>query len=455
MTDFFGSIWWFIVALGLLVSFHEFGHFWVARRAGVKVLRFSVGFGKPLWRRVGRGGTEYVIAAIPLGGYVKMLDEREEPVSAAERESAFNNKSLGARAAIVAAGPIFNLVFTLVAFWLMFMVGVPELRAMFDEPTGISAEAGIEKGDLVTSVEGEATETLTGFSIALLPHAIDRQSVSIGVEQPDGSEKRLTLPLDRLGPDFSEENLLREIGFDLWRPRFEARVGAVMEDYPAAEAGFEAGDLVVSINGNAINGWQELGQTIQAEAASGGPLAVTIVRDGESIDLSVTPRAESPEGPFVMGVRPPEPTDEQRAMFERSRVNMQFGPLEAVGRSLGETWRMTEATLGLLRRMVTGDASVRNLSGPISIAQFANDSAQGGFSQFLRFLAFLSLSLAILNFLPIPLLDGGHLLYYLLEWIKGSPVSEQTQIVGQYIGLFALASLISLTFYNDILRLLS
>ncbi|MEM9302958.1 MAG: RIP metalloprotease RseP [Pseudomonadota bacterium] len=454
MADFFGSIWWFIVALGLLVAFHEFGHFWVARRMGVKVLRFSVGFGQALWSRNGKDGTEYVLAAIPLGGYVKMLDEREAPVASSELDGAFNRKPLGARAAIVAAGPIFNLVFTIAAFWLMFMVGVPEVRAVFDAPAGIAADAGMERGDQIVSVDGARTETLIQANIELLPFALDRKPVDVTVVDGSGISRDLTLRLDRLGDDFREEELLEFVGLDIWSPRVEPVVGGLVEGGAAEAAGLEAGDRVLQIGDTVIDDWQDLGVAIQAQAGDGRALAVEIDRAGERRLERIVPRRESPEQPFLIGIAPPELAASERATGERLFTVVRHGPVQSIGEALNETWRMTTATLGLMRRMVTGEASLSNLSGPISIAQFANDHAQAGFGRFLFFLAILSLSLAILNFLPIPLLDGGHLMYYFIEWIKGSPVSEQTQIVGQYIGLTALACLVTLTFYNDILRLL-
>lgn len=421
----------------------------------MKVLRFSIGFGRALWSRRGKDGTEYVVAALPLGGYVKMLDEREAPVATHERGQAFNRQPLGARAAIVAAGPVFNLVFTLIAFWLMFMVGVPEIRALFDEPAGIAAEAGVRRGDQIVAVDGVRTETLIQANIELMPFALDRRPVTVTLRAPDGSERSATLPLDRLGPDFEEERLFGQLGLEIWQPEVEAVVGEVVPDAPADVAGFQAGDRILAIDGRPIDRWQDLGREIQTLAAPGRPLAVTVQRDEERQTIAVTPERDAPDGPWRIGVAPPALAPEEQQVAEQLYVDLRHGPVGAVGASLVETWRMTTATLGLLRRMITGEASLSNLSGPISIAQFANEHAKAGFARFLFFLGVLSLSLAILNFLPIPLLDGGHLLYYAIEWVKGSPVSEQTQVVGQYIGLTALAALVSLTFYNDILRLLS
>ena len=457
MFDFFGSVLWFIVALGLLVSFHEYGHFWVARRLGVKVLRYSIGFGRPLWRRLGADGTEYVVAAIPLGGYVKMLDEREGDVPRDQLDRAFNRKPLGVRTAIVAAGPIFNLIFAVAAFWLMFVVGREEIRPVFAEPTAIAAAAGMEAGDEIVAVDGRVTETLTEANLELLGYALDRQPVSITVADERGNRRDLTLAMDRLGEGFREERMLDYLGLSLWQPRIDAVLGTVEPDTPAARAGLQPGDQILAIDGRAVEQWRDLSTVIQAaaEAAPGQPLPVLIERDGQERTVPVTPQRRAPDQPFQLGVRPQVSEEQARAARERLFTVLRHGPLEAAGQAFSETAKMTGWTLGLLRRMLTGSASLRNLSGPIAIAQYANESASLGLAQFLFFLGTLSLSLAILNFLPIPLLDGGHLLYYFIEWIKGSPVSERSQIIGQYVGLTALAALISLTFYNDILRVLS
>jgi regulator of sigma E protease len=449
MGDFLGSIWWLLVALGVLVTFHEFGHFWVARRCGVRVLRFSVGFGKPLWRRLGKDGTEYVVAAIPLGGYVKMLDEREGPVPSDQIEQSFNRKSLGQRTAIVAAGPIFNLALALVAFWLMFMVGVFEIRALVGEASGLAEEAGLQPLDEIVAVNDAPTRTLTHVSIALLGHALDREAVDLTLEGPGGNRRSTRLDLDRLPDDFNEEALLEAVGIQIYRPA--AIISELTEDYPAEAAGFRSGDQIVSVNDLVVNIDGGLPYLIQEQAALDPLIRFGVLRDGASFVLEAKPVAEGKGDSrrFVLGVRLQDP--EALRLF----TIFQHGPLDSAVAAFGESYRITEATIGLIGRMLNGSASLRNLSGPISIAQFARDSARLGLSRFLFFLGVLSLSLAILNFLPIPLLDGGHLMYYFVEWIKGSPVSDRIQIIGQYVGLMALAALMSLTFYNDILRLMS
>jgi regulator of sigma E protease len=456
MLEVLGSVWWLLVALGVLITFHEFGHYWVARRLGVKVLRFSIGFGRALWKRRGRDGTEYMIAALPLGGYVKMLDEREGEVAEDELDVAFNRKPVGSRIAIVAAGPVFNLVFAVAAFWLMFMVGIPESRPIVGEVSGIAAEAGFRPNDEIISLDGERTATWSHAILGLVTRALDRNRVSVVVEERDGGQRELRLDLTRLGDDFREENTLRHIGIEPWRPIIPAVVAEVSPDSPAAMAGFMPGDRVTSIGGEEVPDWSWLGFLVQKHGQGGGPVEVTVDRDGRERVLTVTPRSEKTglfSSRLVLGISNQGADEQTRADMERAYVLLRHGPLKAVTEAMSETWRLTRSTIGLLGRMITGTASVRNLSGPISIAQFASDSASAGLSSFLFFLGLISLSLGILNLLPIPVLDGGHLLYYLIELIKGSPVSEQVQLTGQYVGLVALFGLMSLAFVNDILRL--
>jgi len=447
-----GSIFWLVVALGLLVTFHEFGHYWVARRAGVRVLRFSVGFGQPLWRRKSADGVEFVIGAIPLGGYVKMLDEREGPVNADEVEQAFNRKSLASRSAIVAAGPVFNLIFAVAAFWVMFMFGIPESRPVIGHPEGIASQAGLAHGDLIVEVDGRKVETWTHTVLALLPEALDRNSVTLVVEDEAQRRRRVDLPLQRLEDDFREDQILAHLGLEPWRADLPPVIGQVVQDSPAAAAGLEPGDRVVAVNGASIDGWRALVRRIPEAAAAGEPVRLEIERDGSSRELEIVP--EQRDGRMVIGVQPEQPGPEARAAMERATTILQYGPIEGLGQAVGETWRLSTATLGIVGRMITGTASLSNLSGPITIAQLANDSARLGVSRFLFFLGLISLSLAIINLLPIPVLDGGHLLYFLIEWIKGSPVSERGHMIGQGIGLTMVLALMSVAVFNDILRLI-
>ena len=454
MFEVLSSIWWLIVALGVLVTFHEFGHYWVARRCGVRVLRFSVGFGRALWSRRGKDGTEYVIAAIPLGGYVKMLDEREADVEEHDLPHAFNRKPVGQRIAIVSAGPIFNLLFTVLAFWLMFIFGIPEARPIVGEVNGIAASAGMHPEDEIIALDGDRTQTWSHAILSLVTHALDRDVVRVELESKSGDRREVTLDLSGLGEDFKEERTLEAIGIRPWRAIIPAVIGEISSDSAAQVAGFKVGDRIIRIADEEVPDWSWVGHLVQKHGP--GPMTVTVERAGGTLDLEVTARKQKTgffNSRLLLGVTNQAADAETIAALERAYMIMSFGPIEGFSAAMKETWRLTRATLGLLGRMVTGSASVRNISGPIGIAQFASDSANAGLSNFLFFLGLISLSLGILNLLPIPVLDGGHLLYYLIELIKGSPVSDQVQATGQYIGLVALFGLISLGIVNDILRL--
>ena len=454
--EFVGPVFWLLVALGLLVTFHEFGHFWVARRCGVRVLTFSVGFGRALWSRKGRDGVEYRVAAIPLGGYVKMLDERERDVPPDQRNSAFNRKPVGQRAAIVAAGPVFNLIFAVAAFWLMFVVGVSETRPVLGPTAGLAAQAGLHEGDLIVGINGQRTESWTHALIGLMNPALDRRSINVEVEDRDGQRRVVQLELDRLGADFNEERTLESIGLQPWRPELPPLVGEVVSGTPADAAGLRAGDRIVRIGEEPVSGWRDIARLIPLlaldEQQRAQAVAFLIERDGRLLDKQI--EVELRQGRPVIGIQAPEADASVRAEVDRAFIVLRYGPLEAIPQATSEAWRLTTATLGILGRMVTGSASLSNLSGPITIAQMADSSARLGLSRFLFFLGLISLSLAIINLLPIPMLDGGHLMYFLIEWIKGSPVSESVQVVGQYIGLFMVIGLMSVAIFNDILRLI-
>ncbi len=448
MGDFFGSIWWLIVTLGLLVTFHEFGHFIVARKLGVRVLRFSVGFGRALWRRVGRDGTEYVVAAIPLGGYVKMLDEREGEVDPAEAHLAFNRKSVAKRFAIVAAGPIFNLVFAVAAFWAMFVVGKPDYQPIVGRVDGIAAASGFERGDKLVRVAGEPVATWTDATLFLAKAAIDREPTAIEVLDARGSTRTRTLDLTKMAPQ-ADDIGLGAIGMVPAQFLLKPEIGEVRQG-PAGRAGLRAGDVIESIDGTAVADFGEVSKLLTA-LPTGTAVDIVVTRGGERRSFAVTPeKLRQDDGTEYVGIG----IAPKRATAEYDAV-LRYGPVAAIPAAFAETWRMTRETLALLKRMVLGQASLKNISGPISIAQFANASAELGVAWFLFFLAVLSLSIAIMNLLPIPILDGGHLLYYLIEAVKGSPVSEKAMAAGQYVGLAMLAGLMGLAFYNDILRLLS
>ncbi len=450
MGEFFGSVWWLIVSLGVLVTFHEFGHYWVARRCGVRVLRFSVGFGRPLWKRVGRDGTEYVVAAIPLGGYVKMLDEREVEVAPEERSQAFNLKPVSQRFAIVAAGPAFNLILTLLLLWAMFIIGKGDFAPLVGRSTGIAAEAGLRTDDRLLSIDGQRIDTWTHAGMSLTTAALDRRAVQLEVSDPGHNVRNLTLDLSALGDEVDETAALREIGLVPRQIMLDPLIGGLSEGGPAAAAGIQVGDRILALDGQPIDFWDAIPRHLQGRSDASAPIQVSIARGADRLDFEVAPERRELDGQtrWIIGIEAPR----TRASYD---AVLRFGPIDAIGASVEETWRLTTATFGMLWRMVSGVASLQNLSGPITIAQYANTSAQLGTAWFLFFLAVLSLSLCIMNLLPIPILDGGHLLYYLIEIIKGSPVSERALATGQFVGLAMLAGLMGLAFYNDILRLVN
>ncbi|HLS83924.1 MAG TPA: RIP metalloprotease RseP [Arenimonas sp.] len=442
MSEFFGSVWWLIVSLGVLVTFHEFGHYWVARRCGVKVLRFSVGFGKPLWKRLGKDGTEYVVAALPLGGYVKMLDEREGEVPAGERDQAFNAQPVGRRIAIVAAGPLANLLLCVALLWAMFLIGKPDSLPEVGRAEGIAAEAGFAPGDRILAVGDRDIRTLTEAGIALATAAIDREPTQVRVRTAEGDERLRSLPLDRPGLALDEERPFSSLGLV---PAWPPVIGGVAPG-TAADGLLQPGDRILALDGEPILTWDQLPVRLQASAGRDRPLPLRIERDGRERTVDIQPRlVETDRGQvWQLGVLAAAP---------EANALLRHGPLAAVPAALSETWRMTRDVTGMLWRMVTGQASLKNISGVITIARVANTSASLGPAWFFSFLAILSLSLCIMNLLPIPILDGGHLLYYLIELVKGSPVGERALIAGQYIGLVLLAGLMGLALYNDILRL--
>jgi regulator of sigma E protease len=446
MTSFFGSVFWLLVTLGVLVTFHEFGHYWVARRCGVKVLRFSVGFGRAIWKRVGRDGTEYQVAMIPLGGYVKMLDAREGEVDPALREQEFTGKSVWKRIAIVAAGPGFNLIFTIAAFWLMFMLGRPDIAPVVTAaPQSMAARAGIQPGDRILSIGGQAVGTWTDAMDVVSNALLGRTPLVLTVRGGNHQLRQVTLPLNQLPPDEDIGQYLDQLGLQPSPP--PAVAATVVPGKPAALAGMHVDDRITGVNGQPVDNYATLQKLIPAEAGKSPHLSLSILRDGKPISLNVDAQRVALDGQpvnWVIGVGAPA----------TELVTLRYGPLKALRASLESTWRNTAQTFNMLGKMLTGQASARNLSGVIGIASVANASANMGLPWFLQFLALISLSLAILNLLPIPVLDGGHLLYYVVELIKGSPVSEQAMIVGQYIGLALLFSLMGLAFYNDIHRML-
>jgi len=450
MSDFFGSIWWLIVSIGVLVTFHEFGHFWVARRCGVKVLRFSVGFGKALWSRNGKDGTEYVIAAIPLGGYVKMLDEREGDVAPADADRAFNRQSVWQRIAIVAAGPVANLLLCVTLLWAMFVVGRPDYTPALGRVEGIAAAAGFRTGDTLLKVGERDTPTWSEAAMALTTAAMDRAPIAVQVRNVDGEVVTRTLPLSRLPASFEEMRAIQIVGLAPRHYTLPAVVGKI-EAGTAAYGVLIEGDRITAIDGAGVSSFDDIGPLVQTLGRSGGEGMVEVERNGERLALPLQPtqRTEPERGTYwALGIAP-----QARTTAPEYDAMLRYGPIAAIPAALRETGTMFRDSVAMIGRMFSGRASVENVSGPITIARYANASAQLGPAWFLNFLALLSLSLAIINLMPIPVLDGGHLLYYLIELAKGSPLSERAMAAGQFVGLALLASLMGLAFYNDILGL--
>lgn len=449
MSELLGSIWWLVVALGLLVTFHEFGHFWVARRCGVKVLRFSVGFGRALWKRTGRDGTEYVIAMLPLGGYVKMLDEREQDIPPELADQAFNRKSVWQRIAIVAAGPAANLLLCVGLLWAMFVIGRPDYAPVVGEVQGIAAEAGLERGDTVLAVGERATPTWSEVHMALIPAALDRADVPLTLQAGEsGTPRSVSLPLSRLPAQIDERRVLDEIGLAPRHMSVPPVVGRV-EPGSAAWGVLAEGDRITAIDATTVDEWSDIGPLVQALGRRGGHAMVEVERDGERLALEIEPaRVDGDGGPrWVLGVAAARP------QLPDKDALLRYGPLDAVPAALAEGWHQAGELVAMIGRAFTGRVAVENtVAGPVTIARAANAYADQGAAWFLSLLALLSLSLGILNLLPIPVLDGGHLLYYLIELVKGSPVSERAMVVGQYIGLALVAALMGLAFYNDIIN---
>ncbi len=440
-----------LVALGVLVTFHEFGHFWVARRCGVKVLRFSVGFGLPLLRWHDKKGTEFVVAAIPLGGYVKMLDEREGEVPADQLDQAFNRKSVRQRIAIVAAGPIANFLLAMVFFWVLAMLGSQQVRPVIGavESGSIAAQAGLSAGQEIIAIDGEPTSGWAAVNLQLVRRLGESGSLQLLVrEQGSTADSPRELMLNKWLKGADEPDPIRSLGIRPWRPALPPVLAELDPKGPAQAAGLKTGDRLLSLDGKALDDWQQVVDTVRMHPDT--KIMLRVERDGAQIDVPVTlaARGESkaPTGYMGAGVKavdwPPEMIRE-----------VSFGPVAAIGEGARRTWTMSVLTLDSLKKMLFGELSVKNLSGPITIAKVAGASAQSGVADFLNFLAYLSISLGVLNLLPIPVLDGGHLLFYLIEWTRGRPLSDRVQGWGIQIGISLVIGVMLLALVNDLGRL--
>ncbi len=446
----------FIVAIGVLVAVHEFGHFWVARKLGIRVLRFSIGFGKPLYRRVlGKDPVEFVIAAVPLGGYVKLLDEREGNVAERDLPRAFNRQPVWKRIATLLAGPAMNLIFAIALYWVLFTAGVPALRPIVGEitPDTIAARAGLRYEDQILEIGGRPTPTLEAATLAIIEDLTDDGTINMRVQGVDGSQRELSLPAgDRSRALTQPEALLPGLGFEIWRPRVKPIIGVVNKGTAGERAGLRVGDEIVAIDGQPISHFQELVNRVKPNP--GRTVELEIRRDGAVRDVPVTIGEEMRAGSKIglIGIAPKDQRIPTGRTLDDMLTLQKYGPLAAVGEASAKTWDTSVFTLRIVGRIITGDVSLQAISGPISIAETTGFAARQGWRTFLGTLALISISLGVLNLLPIPILDGGQVVYQLAELVKGRPVSERAQLLGQQIGIAMLILMMTLAFYNDIAR---
>ncbi|MEQ1620359.1 MAG: RIP metalloprotease RseP [Methylococcales bacterium] len=450
--DFLHTLFYFIVAVGALVAFHEFGHFWVARKVGIKVLRFSIGFGKVLWsKQKDPRSTEYVLSAIPLGGYVKMVDEREGPVNSEDLPFSFNRQPLWARTAVVAAGPIFNLILAVALFWSVLVIGEEGIKPLLGkvEQGTLAASAGFSEGDEILAVNDKPTPTWVQALTTIIEFAIDgAQEINVTVKNSDDQHSVKILILsdqDTENPDV----LYQRLGFKAWSPVLKPVIGQVLPESAALAAGLKSGDLIISADMVAIQDWQQWVDYVKTHPAI--PINLAIERDGVRLPVTITPKPvqveQKSEGKIGASVKVPE------ELLKSVMVEYSLSPWAAVPAAFETTYNYAITTLKMMGKMLVGRASVENLSGPISIAQYAGKSASMGLVPFLKFMALVSVSLGVLNLLPVPVLDGGHLMFFAIEGIKGSPVSEKIVMFFQQIGIALLVLLMALAMFLDIERL--
>ncbi len=446
----------FLVAIGVLVTFHELGHYWAARLCGVKILRFSVGFGEPLWLRPDKNNTEWVVATFPLGGYVKMADERDGSCLPGEEAGAFNRKPVWQRSLIVAAGPAANFVLAAFFYWVLFVSGVPGIKPYVSAPLpgSTAAAAGFAEDDLILRVGDEPVRTWTDARLALIVSAAARETVEIEVETAKGEKQLRRLDLSAVSKDDLDKDFLTRVSLNPWDPPAQTVIQGVLPGGPAERAGLRSQDRVVSIDGVEVARRSSLVKLVAARPGKTFP--VVVERDKTRLEVTVTAEALAAGGQTVgpaigrIGVEVLA-----QPLTDRESIVVRYSPWEAFPRAWGSVVNMSWFSLKMMGRMLTGDISWKNLSGPISIAQYAGKSAEVGWLAYLNYLALISISLGVLNLLPVPVLDGGQLMYHIAEVFKGSPVSERAMEIGQQVGLTLLLGLTAFAFYNDIHRLVS
>ena len=458
-TSIMTSVVAFIVAIGVLVTVHEFGHYWVARKLGFKVLRFSIGFGKPLVTRVSRDpdAVEYVLAAVPLGGYVRLLDERDGPVPPQDAHRAFNRRPPVARIAVLLAGPVANLLFAILAYWILLMQGIPGLKPVIGdvENGSFASRADLRPLDEIIAVDGKATSTRQAAVLAILEGVVAEGVVAVEVRGQGGGARKLSIrvPAGERRALTEPGTLLDGLGFSFWYPPQPVVVGELTPGMPAERAGLAPGDRVVAMDGEPVDDYVAFVERIRGRP--GQPTRLTVLRGTErrELELELVPQPSEEDGQVIgkIGLGAAFPDD--GGFPEAMRTVERHGPVAALAAAARETWDKSALTVRFLWRMVTGDVSTKNISGPINIAQYAGLTATEGFTYYLGFLALVSISLAILNLLPVPVLDGGQVVFQLAEMAKGAPLSAEAQLLGQKVGIAMLVALMGFAFYNDISRL--
>ncbi|MDK9779544.1 MULTISPECIES: sigma E protease regulator RseP [unclassified Vibrio] len=452
MTGILWNLVSFIVALGILVAVHEFGHFWVARRCGVKVEKFSIGFGKSIWSKVGKDGTEYSISMIPLGGYVKMVDSRIDDIPEHEKHLAFDQKPLWKRTSIVAAGPIFNFLFAIVAYWLVFLIGVPAVKPVIGEvtPNSIVAQAGIESGMELKSISGIKTPDWESVNMGLISHiGDDSVTMTLSSANEVGSEVTRTLDIRDWNFDPETQSTMQSLGFKPYTPEVFTELAQVSEGGAAEKAGLQADDKIIAINGNKISKWEEVVEAIRSHPET--PMELTVLRQGEEQSFTLTPGSRELANKQLVGFAGIAPKVAEWP--ESYRFELQFGVFESIGKAIDKTGQVIGLTISMLKKLIVGDVGLNNLSGPISIAKGAGATADYGLVYFLGFLALISVNLGIINLVPLPMLDGGHLLFFAIEAVIRRPVPEKMQEMGYKIGGAIIFSLMALALFNDFTRL--